>query len=314
MTLACFVVDGGSRIGMGHLSRSLVLAEALARHGVKSRFFVPDPVMLPRVEQVGFAGALWPDALASLPAADLLVADGRPFDASWLAEWKGRFRVRMVVDDMAESPLECDLLLNHNLYGARLDYGAYACRELLVGPEFALVAGAFAACRTVPREVPPRVVISFGGSDDGSLAWGVTEEVLRLAGEGITLDLAFPSTTALIDSPRRSQAVRIHRGADMPRLMAGASLYVGGAGVTMLEAMAAGLEMVLVQLAEDQRHSAAEGQRLGFAVLKRFDARAVAEAVLPTLQHKVREVAAVVVDGLGAGRVARRLLTLLEQG
>ena len=112
----------------------------------------------------------WPDHLSDLPDADLLVTDSYRIDLTALQDWRRRAGRLMVIDDLADRALEADVILNQNFFAETLRYDTREAK-LLLGPKYALVDPLFFEARR-KREAAgrPRVLISFGGSDDGRCA------------------------------------------------------------------------------------------------------------------------------------------------
>src|SRR5262249_43961813 len=84
-TILCWV-DAGAAVGLGHLSRTLALAEAATAHGFTCRFALPpDPTALRWLGAAGMPppillperGAVLPQVLAAAASADAVIVDVR---------------------------------------------------------------------------------------------------------------------------------------------------------------------------------------------------------------------------------------------
>lgn len=122
MGTAIVLADGGAEIGLGHLRRSLVLSSALTRHGWTVQLLVPDEGRRSLARHADVEAAPCPAELHELPAADLLVADSYRTDRPLCLAWKDRFAARVHIDDLADRPLDAELIVNPNIYGPELDY------------------------------------------------------------------------------------------------------------------------------------------------------------------------------------------------
>jgi UDP-2,4-diacetamido-2,4,6-trideoxy-beta-L-altropyranose hydrolase len=226
---ATFFVNAGQQVGLGHLQRSLVIADALLGRGFACTFALPDAMLMDLVRRRGHWGTVWPENLSRLGPADVVVADSYTVDSNLCRAWASRFTVRAVVDDLADRPLEAEVIVNPNIYGTELRYAVP--RECLVlgGPAYVLSSPAFAALRNVQRSAePPEVIIAFGGTDDGRRAAAVARELIRCTGVPVGLHLVasplLPPNQEAQDFAPRNPHVRLHHGASMPDLMARAVL------------------------------------------------------------------------------------------
>ncbi len=312
--------------------RCLTLAEALVEEGMDCTF------------ALGPQGKGLFDRFASKPHA---VLDGEleemvqtaPFDAVILDDYRinveqeRRIRERagalVVVDDLADRPHACDLLVD-TAYGRRMeDYEGLlpAAARGLFGPQYALVRPAFARLRpgAVARpapSAPERLLLCFGLSDVAGIAARAVD-VIRKANLDLSLDVALASSarsaTELQDRAREDRALHLHfDAAAMADLMAVSDLVVGAGGVSTFERCSLGRPAVCVVVAENQRLMAERLDMAGAQITitlddAEFEARLLsALETLWGLEPRLRmaERAAAVCDGQGAQRVAAVLKAL----
>lgn len=311
---ATVVADCGPVIGLGHLRRCLVLGEALRERGIECRFVVPDALALKFIRDAGFDGQSWPRDLALLPPTDLLVVDSYRVDVNMMCGWARRFTVRMVIDDLADRPIDADLVLNQNIFAPALDYREVSDCPVLAGPQYALIAPAFFSARhaTSQKDRLSRILVVFGGTDDGSLGVPAAKSILTenpdSAVDLVISPLKPPTACVTRLAAEMHDRVTIHRGADMPSLMAKAGIYVGGAGSTVLEAAAAGLKIVAVETVENHRRNGAALRQLGETVQATPDAGETAKAVSHALNNYNPGSLSELLDGLGPKRAVEALL------
>lgn len=291
-----FRTDASLEIGTGHVMRCITLARALRDVGGKCRFITRD---LPghlgdRIEAEEFEVALLPAPDGQAPegppvhaawagvsceqdaqqtradlsvcAADWLVLDHYAFDARWEHAACPVGTRLMVVDDLADRPHACDLLLDQSLGRKPSDYDGLipVNTKCLIGPFYALLRPEFSALRV--QALADRtdrglkeVLITMGGVDafdatsavltalrDAPLPQDVTITVVMggkapALGRVQTLAVTLPWTTQVVmDVP------------DMAARMASADLAIGAAGSTTWERCCLGLPSVIVQIADNQ--------------------------------------------------------------
>lgn len=311
---ASFVVDSGPTIGLGHLSRSLLLLDALARKGVACRLFTADPAA---ADSLGRDAEPLPHPLAHLPKTDLVVCDSYRLSEQDFAALRGRCRLLAALDDTAERPLPVDIVINHNLYAAQLAYEAVSTAKVLAGPDYALVNDKVMAAAHDHRTRAPdnAAVISFGGTDDGTLAAQVAAELLARSDACLDVIVAASrepgaAIRALVE--RHPDRVILHHGADVPALLARARLYLGAAGMMSFEAFAIGLNLVVVPIAENQRPGAEALLRYGHEMVPQFDAARMAALAAQRLKSPP-VITLAPIDGKGPDRLAAALLQELAR-
>jgi UDP-2,4-diacetamido-2,4,6-trideoxy-beta-L-altropyranose hydrolase len=327
-----FVVDAGPSVGGGHVMRSLTLAKALEAQGASYAFVGP-----PAINEL--LDAFSPDS-ARIAAEDLAAATAREsfdavvFDHYGLSEPDHRAMAQgrpvLVIDDLADRPLGGDIVVDSGPARKAEDYLGLTpetCR-LLLGPNFAPVRPEFATLRAPALawrgEPVQRILISLGLTDVGAITSRIVELVRRRSGEAgldIVLGASAPSLAGLTKVARRDARLMLHVDTPhMARLTAEADIGIGAAGSTTWERCILGLPSVLVVLADNQRPSArAMADREAALVVdladpefdQSFD-RALWNLLRDAeLRRDLARKSAEICDGLGAGRTAEALLTLI---
>jgi UDP-2,4-diacetamido-2,4,6-trideoxy-beta-L-altropyranose hydrolase len=252
---AIILADCGESIGLGHLRRSLVLASSLADMGIECHIYTPFSLGENIVQEYGFMHYAWPVNLELLPEADILITDSYRLPYNIQLSWRHLFKLIVAIDDVGDNASDADVIINGNIYAELISYKSNAQSKLLVGPEFSLVRPEFfgisaeRATNTVKR-----VLISFGGTDDGKFAYPVAEALLE-RGLEITIDLIVSPLYSELQNTYGTQhpMLNVHQdNPDMVQLMSMANLYIGSPGGTLIEAMAARLPFVVAKIAESQ--------------------------------------------------------------
>ena len=213
-----FRVDASYQIGTGHIIRCLTLANEAKQKGWISRIILREPAahIVELIESHGHevkgfvsstqakikrvnntAHGHWlsvsqeADAMAFLEVVnefqpDWIIVDHYALDATWLCIVKKSITKILVLDDLGDRDLICDLLLDQNL-GAdaeKYDGRAPGNPTLLLGPSFALLRREFREWRE--RSLKERlartvenVLITMGGVDAKDYTLRVLKELTK---------------------------------------------------------------------------------------------------------------------------------------
>ena len=355
--------DASNQIGTGHVMRCLTLAQALRERGAECRFVCREHPgnLIALVREQGFETGVLPlgeqgtkegsgpeeavlahghwlgsdwchDAEATIEALegtapDWLIVDHYALDARWESALRPHVGRIMVIDDLADRPHDCDLLLDQNLvadmahrYDGKLPEH---CGRML-GPEYALLQPQYADLhsRTPPREGPvQRALIYFGGADSENLTGRAIDAFVSLQREDVALDVVINPRSLHADAVReqvRGQLnITLHQGVpSLAPLMVKADLSIGAGGATTWERCCLGLPTLISTLAENQKPIAAELDARGLArwlghqdeVDEARLAQAMEELTASALPHAWSEDCQRVVDGKGTERVSSILL------
>jgi UDP-2,4-diacetamido-2,4,6-trideoxy-beta-L-altropyranose hydrolase len=335
-----FAPDSGDRIGGGHVMRCLTLAGAMQASGADCAFLVGEAGRrlletfgMPGLEVVALGEDDAPAAIADklqglLPGADIVVIDNYRVDAAQeqrLAQDGARI---VAVDDLADRPHRCDVLVDPGFERRAADYLGLVPEgaQLLIGTDYALVRPAFAALRDEARtrrdgRAVGRVLVSLGLTDVGAITGAVAAAVLPMLGE-IELDVVVgagaPSMDALSRLARNDARIRLHvDAAGMERLMLEADMAIGAGGSSTWERACLGLPSISLVLADNQRRQAQQLQARGLTLaveagsssfigdLSAAWSRLAADGAL---RRDMAELNLAHCDGCGASRVARAIL------
>ncbi len=312
-----FRADASLQMGTGHVMRCLTLADALAARGAECVFIcrahtgnLLDLIRsrghtahtLPVTDYVGansfatdsttqapaLAHSHWLGATQAEDAAscapilgelqpDWLIVDHYALDARWELALKLHYRQLMVIDDLADRPHQCDLLLDQTFGRNGEDYRALvpaSCR-LLCGSQYALLRPEFAALRpySLQRRAQPQLrqlLITMGGVDKDN-ATGQVLQTLRTSPlpadcqitvvMGATAPWLAEVEQLAQDMPWPTQ-VRVGVS-NMAQLMADSDLAIGAAGATSWERCCLGLPTAMMVLADNQRYAASLLEKAG---------------------------------------------------
>lgn len=312
-----FLVEIGRNTGLGHMRRMQVLARAMSRHGWNCKFGVSDSSTLSKLPSDEFSYYEWRNNGLNLGPTDVLVVDGYEYNPRLLEYWRKHAIVNIIVDDIAERPIDADILLNHNIYGNRLDYSNYNVKHLLLGPEFSLVDNRFLDIKNCDKPNLSHILISFGGTDDGRYSMPIASAIL-FKDKDVVIDVVispFCKTDKRFDEiiKKYKNRIKVHIGADMVELMKHCSIIVGAAGFTIIEALAAGLQPIVCSIADNQKFNIKILQELGMSAIDYYDSDALAAEAVEFI-NSARPKTGGVIDGKGADRVVNYIKEVFLAG
>lgn len=352
-----FRTDASLEIGTGHVMRCLTLARGLREAGAKCHFITRalpghlgtriqaegfDLTLLPPPDgpapqgpplHAAWAGVEWAQDAAETRAAldpvpDWLVMDHYAFDASWQEAALPRGTRLMVIDDLADRPHRCDLLLDQNLGRNAQDYDGLVpdgCTRL-IGPQFALLRPEFAERRAQALAARGgrglrHLLITMGGMDpqdttSGILAALKTAPLPRDLCITVIMGGMAPALGRVrklaADMPWPTEVVV--DVSDMAARMEAADLAIGAGGATTWERCALGLPSIIVQIAENQSGIARAMVKAGAALnpgpITAPDFAPRLHDTLSEAQDRLEELAqqaALICDGNGLERVVGAL-------
>lgn len=346
--------DSSVSIGSGHVMRCLALAAELKGRGHDILFMSADIkghlaglikeqghhiTLLPRQQEDvavdhtnSWLGVPWQkDAelcqriVKSTAKLDWLIVDHYGIDARWEASMAQHVESILVIDDLANRPHQCDLLLDQTVGRNAVNYLHWLERgdtEILLGSQFSLLRQEFPALRKKALEARcqrhgvSNILLTMGGMDLDN----ISEKILDAL--AMAIDQAWQVTVVLgAGAPHyhslQEKLAQYNFGVEllssvnnMAHLMAKADLAIGAAGTTSWERCCLGLPTILIQTAENQHLVAEELSTLGAVIFIGEGRQLKSESILDALAYAedhlmgLSTAASQICDGRGAGRVA----------
>jgi UDP-2,4-diacetamido-2,4,6-trideoxy-beta-L-altropyranose hydrolase len=338
--------DAGSAIGAGHVMRCLALAQRLRARGHEVAFvcrpqpgdlidFLTSEHQFP-VHRLDYpvpcdsASSDWVvDARETSSILDgalpttWIVVDHYGLDERWEALVRLRAHRLMVVDDMADRPHMCDVLLDHNLvpgFQTRYEGLAPSSAELLLGPKYALIRDDVraAAADLRPKDgTVRRLLVFFSGPDPENQTCKAIDALRRSRASGLAVDVIIARMHMHPEEVQRDVESLVNgrlfvQPPALTAIMASADLCIGASGSTSWERCCLGLPSVVMTLIDNQEAiadglaSAGAALNLGLATLVSVDrlARAIDSLIEDSSGlRQMGERARRLVDGQGADRV-----------
>jgi UDP-2,4-diacetamido-2,4,6-trideoxy-beta-L-altropyranose hydrolase len=272
---AFFRFEAAPEIGAGHAIRSCVIADELVERGWDCQLvtspttyeFINHLKRLPRVDPEEFYQNPMP--------CDLLVIDHYGLDASYEKHFKPFANKIMVIDDLANRPHACDILLDQTYGRTAKDYQFLvptSCK-ILTGVDYVLLRKELIILR--PKALLKRrntknierILVSFGGNSPVNCIMEALELIQGTFFEGeIDVVLGFEKNNQEVIRKfikTMQQNCTLHIDVNMSELIYQADLAIGAVGGSVWERACLGLPQVLMVTADNQKANFSSLEELG---------------------------------------------------
>lgn len=262
------------KIGLGHVSRMLALADELEKSTGDIHFIINDyTVARELVESKGYRIIMidsdlnlrdWKSELEHQTGGikfDCMVVDLYTRTSDMIESYKQHCKALVLIDDLCDlDRYNVNLLINGNVYAEDLDYPVNGRTQRLLGASYTIIREAFRNIYDVKKVItdsPNRILITFGGSDPENLTLRLVDLLSDFETEFKSIDVVagngytdFVNLKArILDSPH----IRLHRNVtDMENFMISADMAVSAAGTTTYELVSMGVPTILISAADNQ--------------------------------------------------------------
>ena len=256
-----FRADGTTQTGLGHMMRSLALAEMLG-DAFDRRFAIQNPSdavlkllakqSLPVVTLVSNDVA---ELLACVSEDDVVVLDGYQFDETFQRAVRAKVHKLIFIDDLIMGHQVADLVINHAGDVTAAEYQAEPYTTLLLGANYALVNPAFGQ-KTQPKDGENKAFVNMGGADLHNVSHQVVDLLLSINPNlrvTVVLGAANPHAATFADFPQDHVSVQQNLSAkQMARVIGGSGLSVVAASTIAYEVATVSRPMIIIQTADNQ--------------------------------------------------------------
>jgi UDP-2,4-diacetamido-2,4,6-trideoxy-beta-L-altropyranose hydrolase len=347
--------DASLHIGNGHVMRCISLAKSLHQEGVETVFICrPLPGdLIDYVKAQGFdvlsLPALTSDSITPAEATlaewqsdaqeciellagqhfEWLIVDHYGLDARWHQLMRAHCGQIMVMDDLANRPLDADALVDQNPGRVAEDYDQCLNADIpkFIGPDYALLKPEFAKLRTESltrrqHADVKHILVSLGGVDINNVTQSVLQalnhadlpintQVTVVLGQHAPWKAQVEDEIARMSLPARLVSQTEH----MAELMFEADVAIGAAGTSALERCCMGLPSLQFVLADNQFTAASALDMAGAAItiaaaddLREPVSQALKHLMTPKHLTDMQTAAASMVDGKGCQRVLNEVM------
>jgi len=329
---ALVLTEGSSRIGFGHITRTLSLTQALKSFGFKVHFIVYGDETVEKVlnrEDFSYEIRNWFGKLPNVETYDVVIVDSYKAPLGIYKEISERVEVKLYIDDFWRLDYPPGFVLNFtpNFNRSELPQGVIP----LFGIEYHLLRKSFWEVPEKPiKPEVERILITFGGDDLKNLTPSAIRcafdafpeaEVVAVIGGGFKNTAEIYKLGTIYG--KRLKLVKNASAEEMKKLMLTSDIAICAGGQTLFELARVGTPPVVVKVADNQRRNIKGFAELGFIQF----AGTWNEA---NLQQRIKEglkilephaerlkrfkIGRRLVDGKGALRVAKILTETVGRG
>lgn len=363
-----FRTDASLLIGSGHVMRCLTLADALRARGAQCHFISrahPGHLLelirqrghtvtalqvgqfslktehdsAPQLAHASWLGCDWQtdahETLAILAElqSDWLVVDHYALDQRWELALRPYYKKLMIIDDLADRPHRCDLLLDQNWFDdkttTRYTHLVPPNCQCFLGPEYAILRPEYAQLRATlpPRDgTVRRVLVFLGGSDPSNQTAKVLNALSQPGLSHLQVDVVLgqnnPNAHGIASQAAARTGTTLHKGLPtLAPLMASADLMISAGGSTTWERMCLGLPAIVISIADNQTSTNLALMNAGYieflGEMDKVTVNTITESVQcclvnPDALKAQSRLGQQLVAGDGAATISQQLLSLVE--
>lgn len=251
--------DGGLGIGMGHIMRTLVLAEYLKEY--VNITYVCDQDYEEGVYYLKHRGY----SVLAYKKDELLrhilrreecsiLTDSYRIDEDYIKKVRQAFQVVGYMDDNALFPYEADYVINQNFGAEHITYKVSGECMLLLGSRYLLLRSEFRKPQErLVKDIAEDIMITVGGSD----LWNVLDKILSMIYDmpfhfHVVIGLAFPYEEQVRSKYKDIKNITFYKQPDMEKLMRRCDMAISSCGSTLYELGVCGVPTVGISIADNQ--------------------------------------------------------------
>lgn len=270
--------DGGSKIGMGHIMRTLVLAKELAK--TNDVFYVcrtDNPLSnkyKPGMDKIKFYGFNvitisednFIEELCKIKA-DMLITDSYNINEEYFNITKKFFKVTGYIDDMNLHYFDVDFIINQNIGAEKLKYSVNTDAKLFLGTNYTMLREEFRnhKCKDINEKISD-IMITVGGADSN----GITNKVVNYLKDleykfHIIIGPSFKEENIenLLKLQNLKENINLYFNANMIEVMNKCDIAISACGSTLYELAVCGIPTIGLIVADNQKEIANEMQEKG---------------------------------------------------
>jgi len=268
--------DGGEKIGLGHIMRTLVLAKELLNEFevkyicisedkyVKGR----DIVKSENIEVIEINEENELDSIKNLDG-DIIIIDRYGINKEYLSSLGEEFKVIYIDDNNELDYYPVDILINQNPHSKFFNYNVRKNTKVLCGGMYTLLRDEFLKGRPIEVKKDIKdVLITLGGSDDLNITDELISELKELK---INLHVIIGPAFKFKDDIKKynKDNVLLYENVSMSEVMKKVDLAISSCGSTLYELSYLGIPTLGIIVADNQKLCGQFMERLGCIYLKK---------------------------------------------
>lgn len=271
-TKVFFRVDGNKEIGLGHIFRSLALADMLKKQ-FDCFFLVREPLESLKIEIEKIANLISLPIGTSLDAEaakiaemrlienSIFVLDGYNFGVEYQKILKKASIKLVCIDDIHTDDFVADAIINHNPLIRAEDYSCIEETKIYIGFDYLLLRKVFLDQITIPKLpcIEKEIFINLGGADKYKLYQKITEAAIEANYFNkihLVLGQAFQKNEEFVRWFDKHQSiVEVHfelTGSELVALFKRCSLAICPSSTICIEAICVGINLIVGSYADNQ--------------------------------------------------------------
>ena len=291
-----FRVDASSIIGVGHIMRCLALADEIIKKDGEVIFICRelDGDMNEFISSKGYEVKILPqqsaiynselnwehdanktvEILKNIDIVDWLIVDHYKIDKQWELSVSDFARNIMIIDDLAERPHHCNMLLDQNYYSDMDTRYANLLPEkciTLLGPTYVIFRQEFRdKCITLRERTGliSKILVFLGGGDNENVTGKCINAIQMLNAPEINVDVVVGSSNKLKDEIKilcddQDNFNYFCQTDRMAELIDNADLCIGAGGTTTWERGLLGCPALTIVCAENQYQTTIDLDNIG---------------------------------------------------
>ena len=260
-----FITDGGLEMGMGHIYRSIILAEELQDKEEICFLTKSGQIVIKQIENSGFNAIKVEtdnEIIRYLEAAkpNIIIIDKREVEELFAKELKDKLNTRLIIfGNLSSANKYADVVIN--IIGSNFENRKFLDKNTgtlyFYGPRYIILRKEFYEFKRKskkPNDKVRKILLLFGGSDPLNLSSKVLDELLSLDTEfeiNVLLGTGFiffdELNQVLEKYPNKKENVGLYKDAkNVAELMYRADLAITSPGLSMFEALCVGTPVIAI--------------------------------------------------------------------
>ena len=273
-----FRVDANNEIGMGHFMRCLTLAKEFQNDGhqvtfisfdlhEKARQLIPNKIELCEINNLHSFNFL-PQKIEHKNS--LVIVDHYQIDVAWHQKAKERNLALLVIDDLANSDILADFILNQNINASAESYRKlvkFDKTHFLIGPSYALLRKEFSTSQKKMKKKYD-LLISMGGADGKNQTPRILKILDKINYKNKILILIGATSQNLNEVERQVENLQLNceikvNSTEVANDMRQSALCIGAGGTSCYERASLSIPTLVLGTADNQIPSTMEFEKRG---------------------------------------------------